>query len=121
MTEKTKDIIEIGVTSLLAIGTDYVIDKSLKKLVNPQNIPEKIVTGAGSLGISLAANYGIYQLVHGALNPSDADRYEVLVDECMKCVSVDSEITKKLIDIDIRVENKVDELYKKIIGGNVNG
>lgn len=121
MTEKTLNAIELGVTTVLSIGVDYAVDKTIKKLVNPQSVPEKILTGIGSLGVSCAANYGIYNVVHGALHPNEVQKYENLVKEVEEVVKVDTEVAATMAQIECRVENKVDEVYKKIMEGRVNG
>lgn len=121
MTEKTLNAIELGVTTVLSIGVDYAVDKTIKKLVNPQSVPEKILTGIGSLGVSCAANYGMYKIVHGVLHPNEEQRYEALVKEVEEVVKVDTEVAVTMAEIECRVENKVDEIFKQIMEGRVNG
>lgn len=121
MTEKTLNAIELGVTTVLSIGVDYAVDKTIKKLVNPQSVPEKILTGIGSLGVSCATNYGMYKIVHGVLHPYEEQRYENLVSEVEECIKVDTEVAATLAQIDCRVENKVNDIYNKIMEGRVNG
>lgn len=119
MTEKTLNAIEIGATTALSIGVDFAVNKAIEKVVNPQSIPEKILTGMGGLGVSCAANYGLYKLVHGILHPEEAHTYEALVNECMECVKTNTEVSTIMAQIECRIENKVDDLYKKIMEGTV--
>ena len=121
MTEKTLNAIELGVTTVLSIGVDYAVDKTMKKLVNPQSIPEKILTGVGTLGVSCAANYGVYKVVHGMLHPNKEQRYEQLVHAYEDMANADIEAAVTMATIECRIENKVDELYKQIMEGRVNG
>ena len=117
MTEKTLNGIELGVTSVLSVGLDFVIGKTITKAVNPQTIPEKIVTGIGILGVDIACYYGVYNAVHGMLHPNENRKYEELVDEYTKAVTFNSEVAKVMAEHQVKVENSVDDIYKKIMEG----
>ena len=117
MTEKTLNGIELGITAALSVGLDFVIGKTITKAVDPQTIPEKIVTGIGILGVDIACYYGTYKVVHGMLHPNENRKYEELVDEYAKAVTFNSEVAKVMAEHQVKVENSVDDIYKKIMEG----
>ena len=121
MTEKTLKAVEMGVTSALSVGVNYVVNKTIEKAVEPKNIPEKIITVVGAAGVDLACDYAIYKMVHGLLYPSETVKYEMLVEENIKAIQTNAEVAKVMAEHEVKVENAVDELYNKIMGGTVNG
>ena len=121
MTEKTLNGIEMGITTALSIGVDYVLDKTITKAINPQTIPEKIITGIGIGGVNLACNYGVYKVVHGILHPEDRVFYEKIIDEYNKRIEENSEVARLLAERQVKVEDAVGDIYKKIMEGKVDG
>ena len=121
MNEKTLNGIEIGASVLLSAGINYVVDKTIIKMVDPKTIPEKIVTSMGVTGIDLACQYGIYKLIHSMTYPYEIKKYEVLVDENIKVIETNSEVAKVMAEHEIKIENKVDDIYKKIMEGKIDG
>lgn len=117
MTEKTLNGIELGITAALSVGLDFVINKTIAKAVDPQTIPEKIVTGIGIVGVDIACYYGVYKAVHGMLHPNENRKYEELVDEYVKTVGFNSEVAKVMAEHQVKIENSVDDIYKKIMEG----
>ena len=117
MTEKTLNGIELGIASAVSLGIDYVVDKAVIKAVDPQNIPEKILTGIGIFGVDLACNYGVYKVVHGIMHPNENRKYEELVNEYVKAVSFNSEVAKVMAEHQVKIENSVDDIYKKMMEG----
>lgn len=117
MTEKTLNGIELGISTVLSIGVDYAVDKAITKAVNPQTIPEKILTGIGIVGVDIACNYGIYKVIHGFAHPNENRKYEELVDEYVKAVGFNSEVAKIMAEHQVKIENSVDDIYKKIMEG----
>jgi hypothetical protein len=117
MTEKTLNGIELGITTALSVGVDYVVSKSIAKAVNPQTIPEKILTGIGVTAVDLACDYGLYKMVHGIMHPNENRKYEELVDEYVKTVGFNSEVAKIMAEHQVKIENSVDDIYKKIMEG----
>ena len=103
MTEKTLNGIEIGASVLLSAGINYVVDKTIIKMVD------------------LACQYGIYKLIHSMTHPYEIKKYEVLVDENIKVIETNSEVAKVMAEHEIKIENKVDDIYKKIMEGKVDG
>ena len=47
--------------------------------------------------------------------------HEMLVEENIKAIQTNSEVAKVMAEHEVKVENAVDELYNKIMGGTVNG
>ena len=121
MTEKALNGIELGVVTVLSAGVDYVVDKTIKNAVDPQTIPEKILTGVGIAGVNLGCNYGIYKIVHGILHPDEVRKYEELVGSCVTALDTNGELAKVMAEHEIKVENKVDDIYNKIMEGKVDG
>ena len=121
MTEKTLNGIELGVTAALSVGLDFVIDKTITKMIDPQTIPEKIITGVGVVGVDIACNYGVYKVIHGMLHPNENRKYEALIDEYVKAVGFNSEVAKIMAEHQVKIENSVDDIYKKIMGETANG
>jgi hypothetical protein len=117
MTEKTLNGIELGISTALSIGVDYVVDKAITKAINPQTIPEKIITGIGVTGVDIACNYGIYKMVHGIMHPNENRKYEELIDEYAKAVGFNSEVAKIMAEHQVKIENSVDDIYKKMMEG----
>lgn len=121
MTEKTLNGIEIGASAVLAAGINYVVDKTIIKMVDPQTIPEKVITSVGVTGIDLACQYGIYKLIHTITHPYEVRKYEMLVEENIKAIETCSEVSKVMAEHEIKVENAVDDIYKKMMEGTVDG
>ena len=119
MTEKALNSIELGVVTILSVGVDYVVDKTIKKAIDPKTIPEKFLTGIGILGVNFACNRCIYGLVHNAMHPYEIKKYEMLVEENIKVIETNSEVAKVMAEHEIKVENAVDDIYKKIMEGKV--
>ena len=117
MTEKTLNGIELGITSAVSIGIDYVVDRAIVKTVDPQTIPEKILTGVGVFGVDLACNYGVWKVVHGILHPQENRKYEELIDEYVKAVGFNSEVAKIMAEHQVKIENSVDDIYRKMMEG----
>ena len=115
MNEKTLNGIEIGASVLLSAGINYVVDKTIIKMVDPQTISEKVITSVGVTGIDLACQYGIYKLIHSMTHPYEIKKYEVLVDENIKAIETNSEVAKVMAEHEIKVENQVEEIYNQII------
>lgn len=120
MTEKTLNNIELGASILLSGGINYVVDKTIIKMVDPKTIPEKVITSVGVAGIDLVCQYGIYKLIHTMTHPYEIKKYEVLVEENIKAIETCSEVSKVMAEHEINVENAVDDIYKKIMGGTVD-
>ena len=118
MTEKTLQKIELGATGLLSIGVDYVVNKTITNLVKPEKLSEKIVTGIVIVGIDIAIDCGIQKMVHSILYPSEAQMYKSLVDENIEALNSYNEVQKVIAEHEIKIENSVDDIYKKIMGGN---
>lgn len=121
MTEKTLNAIELGTVTLLSAGVDYVVDKTITNTVKPKTIPEKILTGVGILGVDLACDYGIYRFVHGLLHPSEIQKYEMLVQENIKAIETCSEVSKVMAQHEVRIEDAVGDIYKKMMEGTIDG
>ena len=121
MNEKTLNGIEIGASMILSAGINYVVDKTIIKMVDPQTIPEKVITSVGVTGIDLACQYGIYRLIHSMTHPYEIKKYEVLVDENIKAIEAQGEVMKVMAEHEVKVENAVDDIYKKIMEGKVDG
>ena len=121
MTEKTLNGIEIGLTTVFSAGIDFVVGKAINKAVDPQTIYEKILTGVGTAGVSVACNYGVYKVVHGVLNPNEEKKYEELVGSCVTALETNGELSKVMAEHEIKVENKVDDIYNQIMEGKVDG
>ena len=121
MTEKTYRGIESAVTALASVGVDYVVNKTITNLVKPEKLSEKLITGVGVLGVDVAINYGIHKLVHSIMYPSEIQMYKSLVEENIKALESYNEVQKVMAEHEIKIENSVDDIYKKIIGGTANG
>lgn len=121
MTEKTLNAIEMGAVTVLSAGVDFVVDKTITNAVKPKTIPEKILTGVGIVGVDLACDYGIYRFVHGLLHPSETAKYEMLVQENIKAIETCSEVSKVMAEHEIKVENAVGDIYKKMMEGTIDG
>ena len=114
MTEKTYNMIEMGVVSVLSAGVDYVVDKTIKKAINPQKVPEKILTGVGILGVDLACNYGIYKMVDGVMKPNKEDTYKILVQTNIDAINGNIETARVMAEHEVAVENAVNEVLDKV-------
>ena len=119
MTEKALKGIELGVSTTLSIGVDWVVNKALENAIKPKTKAEKALTIIGAAGIDLACDYAIYKMVHGLIWPSEADMYKNLVEENIKAINENSEVLKVMAEHTVSTENAVDEVYKKIMEGNV--
>lgn len=117
MTEKALNGIELGITTALTVGLDYVVDKAVVKAVNPQSIPEKILTGIGVTAIDVACYYGVYKAIHGITHPNETKRYEDLVNGYVEAVTFNSEVAKVMAEHQVKIENSVDDIYKKMMEG----
>lgn len=119
MTEKALKAIELGVSSTLSIGVDYVVNKALEKAIDPQTKAEKAMMIIGAAGIDMACDYAIFKMVHSMLYPSEGQMYKMLVDENIAAIQENSEVLKVMAEHTVKVENAVEDLYKRIQEGNV--
>lgn len=117
MTEKTLSAIELGVSATLSIGVDYVVNKVVSKAVDPQTIPEKIMTGIGVAGVSAACDYAIAKMVHGLLYPSETDELKALVEVTRQTIDDCGEISKVMVEHEVKIEDAVGDIYKSIMEG----
>ena len=117
MTEEVRNGIEMTVVTVAGAGIDFLINKAVDHVYQPENIPEKIICGVGKLGLSLGANYGVYKVVHGIMHPAEEKQYEDLVNEYVNAVTFNSEVAKVMAEHQVKIENSVDDIYKKIMEG----
>lgn len=61
------DIIELAVSTVLTIGTERVISKTVDDIYEPTNNKEKIISKIGKLGLAMAIDAGIGLYLHNAL------------------------------------------------------
>ena len=121
MTEKTYKGIEAGIVTALGTGVNFVVDKAIIKAVDPQTIPEKIMTGVGIVAVDLAVDYGICKMVHSLMYPNEIKKYEMLVEENIKAIQTNSELAKVMTEHEVKVENAVEDIYRKIMEGTIDG
>ncbi|MBR2248789.1 MAG: hypothetical protein IJ880_17545 [Bacilli bacterium] len=119
MTEKTLKAIELGVSTTLSIGVDWVVNKALDNAVKPKTKAEKALTMIGAAGIDLACDYAIYKMVHGLIWPSESDIYKNLVEQNVQAINENSEVLKVMAEHIVKTEDAVTDIYKKIQEGNV--
>lgn len=62
------DIFELTVSTLITIGTEKVISKTVDKLYTPETKKEKFIFSIGKLGLAMAADAGITLYLHNALH-----------------------------------------------------
>lgn len=117
MTEGLYKGIEAASVTLLSAGVDYVVTKVINNTCNPETIPEKIATGVGTVAVSLACDYGIYRMIHGLMYPSEADKYEMLLDETKKTIQMDAQVAKEMVIEELEIKDAVGEILNKINGG----
>lgn len=117
MTEKVKNGIEMTAVAVTSAGIDFLINKAVDSVYKPDDIPGKILCGVGKLGLSLGANYGVYKVVHGIMNPEEKKAYEDLITEYVNAVTFNSEVAKVMAEHQVKIENSVDDIYKKIMEG----
>lgn len=117
MTEKVRNGIEMTAIAVTSAGIDFLINKTVDSVYKPDDIPGKILCGVGKLGLSLGANYGVYKVVHGIMNPAEEKKYEDLVTEYVNAVTFNSEVAKVMAEHQVKIENSVDDIYKKIMEG----
>ena len=117
MTEKVYNMIEGCTSAIFSVGIDYILNKTIKSTINPKTIPERIITEIGILGINMACNYGVYKTVHAIMHPNESKQYEILVKENIKTIETCSEVAKVMAEHQIKIENSVDDIYKKIMEG----
>lgn len=121
MTEKVYNMIEGCTSAIFSVGIDYILNKTIKNMINPKTIPERIITEIGILGIDMACNYGVYKTVHAIMHPNESKQYEILVEENIKAIETCSEVSKVMAEHEIKVENTVNGIYKKMMEGTVDG
>lgn len=123
MNEKVYKGIELTAATVASIGVDYVVTKAITNIVKPETIPEKILTSAGILGINLAADYGICQLIHSMMYPSEVSKYEQLEAQNVEALQITGEFNQIIAEKTIIIKNEVDKLVKQMenmakTGGN---
>jgi len=121
MTEKVYNMIEGCTSAILSVGIDYVLNKTIKNVIKPKTIPERIITEIGILGVNMACNYGVYKTVHAIIHPNENKQYEMLVEENIKVIKTCTEVSKVMAEHEIKVENKVDDIYNQIMEGKIDG
>jgi hypothetical protein len=115
MTEKALNNIGLGVSAVLSVGVDYVVDKAITKAVNPKTIPEKILTGIGIVGVDIACDYAIWKMINTVLAPSEAAKYEALVNDNIAGIQANGEVMTELAKHTVRIEDMVGDVYKKMM------
>lgn len=123
MNEKIYKGIELTAATVASIGVDYILTKAITNVVKPETIPEKIITGAGILGVNLAVDYGISQLIHSMMYPSEVSKYEQLEAQNVEALQITGEFNQIIAEKTILIENNVEKLIKQMenmteIGGN---
>jgi hypothetical protein len=63
----------------------------------------------------------VYKVVHGVLHPNEEKKYEELVGACVTALETNGELSKVMAEHEIKVENKVDDIYNQIMEGKVDG
>lgn len=121
MNEKLYKGIEITASTIASVGVDYVVTKAITNLVKPETVKDKILTSAGIIGINLAADYGICQLIHSMMYPSEVSRYEQLESDTVEILKTTAEFNQVMAEHSIRLDNKVDKVIKQIENMTKNG
>ena len=121
MTEKVYNMIEGCTSAIFSVGIDYVLNKTIKNIVNPKTIPERIITEIGILGVDMACNYGVYKTIHAIMHPDENKKYEMLVEENIKAIKTCSEVSKVMAEHEIKIEDTVNDIYRKMMEGTVDG
>ena len=63
------DFIEIAVSTLITIGTEKVISKSVDEVYVPETKKEQFIAGVGKLGLAMAIDAGVTLYLHNLLEP----------------------------------------------------
>lgn len=121
MTEKVYNMIEGCTSAIFSVGIDYILNKTIKNTINPKTISERIITGIGILGVDMACNYGVYKTVHAIMHPNENKQYEMLIEENIKAIKTYNEVSNVMAEHEIKIEDTVNDIYKKMMGETING
>lgn len=83
------DIFELTVSTLVTIGTEKVISKTIDTVYTPETNKEKFIVSVGKLGLAMAVDAGITLYLHNVLHSfeqnekDDINRLEEKLDKIL--------------------------------------